>query len=46
VDDAVADGVRRDEAVDRLGFVSADEVKLEARGARVDNQYVDGKGFS
>ena len=46
VDDAVTDGVRRDEAVHRPGFVRADQVKLEARGAGVDHKDVDGRGFS
>jgi hypothetical protein len=46
VHDAVADGVRGDEGVDPTGFVSVDEVKLEARGAGVDDQDVDGRRFS
>jgi hypothetical protein len=46
VDDAVADGVRRHEVLDRLRFVTADEVKLEARRARVDDQDIHGRGFS
>jgi hypothetical protein len=46
VHDAVADGVRRDEVVDPTGFVPSDEMKLEARGARVDDQDVDGRRFS
>ncbi|HEX6951936.1 MAG TPA: hypothetical protein VF124_04030 [Gaiellaceae bacterium] len=46
MDDSVTDGVRRGEAVDFAGFVPADEVKLEARGACIDYQDVDGRGFS
>jgi hypothetical protein len=46
VDYAVTDGVRCREAVDLAGFVPADEVKLEAHGACVDYQDVDGRGFS
>jgi hypothetical protein len=46
VDDSVTDGVRCHEAVDLAGFVPADEVKLEARGACVDHKDVDGRGFS
>ena len=46
VDDAVADGVRRDEALHGTGFVPVDEVKLEARRACVDDQDVQRKGFS
>jgi hypothetical protein len=46
VDDAVTDRVRRHEVVDGAGFVPVDEVKLEARGARVDDQDLDGRGFS
>ena len=46
VDDAVADGVRWDEALHGTGFVLVDEVKLEARGASVDDQDVQRKGFS
>jgi hypothetical protein len=42
----MADGVCRHEPVDRLGVVADDEVKLEARGARVDHQDVHGRGFS
>jgi hypothetical protein len=43
VHDAMADRVRCDEVVDRTGFALAYEVKLEARGARVDDQYLDGR---
>jgi hypothetical protein len=43
---SVTDGVRGGEAVDFAGFVPADEVKLEARGACIDYQDVDGRGFS
>jgi hypothetical protein len=46
VHDAMADSVRGDEVLHGTGFVSLDEVKLEARGARVDHQDVDGRGFS
>ena len=46
VHDAVADGVRWNEALHGTGFVLLDEVKLEARGACVDNQDVQRKGFS
>jgi hypothetical protein len=42
----VADGVRRGEALHGKGFVLVDEVKLEARGASVDHQDVQRKGFS
>jgi hypothetical protein len=42
----MADGVRGDEVAHRTGFVSVDKVKLEARGAGVDDQDVDGRGFS
>jgi hypothetical protein len=42
----VAHGVGRDEALDRSRFVTVYEVKLEARGARVDDQDVDGRRFS
>jgi hypothetical protein len=46
VHDAVADGVRRDEALYGTGFALVNEVKLEARGACVDDQDVQRKGFS
>jgi hypothetical protein len=46
VDDAVADGLRCDEAVDGTGFVAVNEVKLEARGAGVDDQHIHRRGFS
>ena len=46
VDDAVPDGVGRGEAIHLPRLVPADEVKLEARGACVDHQDVDGRGFS
>jgi hypothetical protein len=46
VHDAVADGIRRDEARHVTGFVPVDEVKLEACGACVDHQDVQRKGFS
>jgi len=40
VDDTVAHGVRRDEALHGTGFVSVNEVKLEARGAGIDDKDV------
>jgi hypothetical protein len=43
---AVADGVRRHEALHEPGFALVDEVKLEAGGACVDDQDVQRKGFS
>jgi hypothetical protein len=43
VHDAMADGVGRDEVLQPAGFVPGDEVKLEARGAGVDHQDVDGR---
>jgi hypothetical protein len=46
VHDAMADCVCRDEVVHRTGFVSVDEVKLEARGAGIDDQDIHRKGFS
>jgi hypothetical protein len=46
VDDPVADGVRGREGLDRAGFVPVYEVKLEARGACVDDKNVHGRGFS
>ena len=46
VDDAVTDRVCCDEIVHLQGLAPRDEVKLEACGARVDNQDVDGRGFS
>jgi hypothetical protein len=46
VHDAVADCVCRDEVVHLTGFVSVDEVKLEARGAGIDDQDIHRKGFS
>ena len=46
VDDAMPDRVRGDETVHLPGFVPGDEVKLEACGARIDHQDVDGRGFS
>jgi hypothetical protein len=46
VDDAVADRVRGHETVHLTGFVPRDEVKLQACGACVDHQDVDGRGFS
>jgi hypothetical protein len=39
----MADGVGRDEVLQPAGFVPGDEVKLEARGAGVDRQDVDGR---
>jgi hypothetical protein len=38
VDDAMANPVRRDEAVDRLSVFSVDEMELQARRARVDRE--------
>jgi hypothetical protein len=46
VDDAMADCVCLDEVVDRAGFVSVDEVKLEARGTGIDHQDIHRRGFS
>jgi hypothetical protein len=42
----VTDRVRRDEVIHTPRLVAADEVELEARGASVDDQDVDRKGFS
>jgi hypothetical protein len=39
VDDAVADGVRGDEAVDGLDILAVDQMELQARRACVDGQY-------
>jgi hypothetical protein len=46
VDDTMADCVRLDEVVDRAGFASVDEVKLEARGTGIDHQDIHRRGFS
>jgi hypothetical protein len=36
VDDAMADGIRGDEAVDGLDILAVDQMELQARRARVD----------
>jgi hypothetical protein len=44
--DTMAHSLGRDEAIDHSGFVSFDEVELEARRPRVDYQHLHGRGFS